>query len=68
MNASALWSACGELAHSARGAGETTFKLGVKNLTDEYQNDLDRGIDRDAGYVYGPAVPRMVYASIEFGI
>ena len=28
------------------------------NLTDEFQEDLDQGMDRDAGYVYGPRRPR----------
>ncbi len=32
--------------------------LGVKNLTDEYQEDLDQGPDRDSSYVYGPRLPR----------
>ena len=32
--------------------------LGVKNLTDEYQQDLDQGPDRDSTYVYGPRLPR----------
>ncbi len=31
---------------------------GVKNLLDQFQPDLDRGMDRDAAYVYGPALPR----------
>ncbi len=57
-----------ELYHHKSGTGCTKLKLGVKNITDEYQDDLDVGIDRDAGYIYGPATPRMVYAGIEFGI
>ena len=31
---------------------------GVKILLDQFQRDLDRGKDRDAAYVYGPALPR----------
>jgi len=34
------------------------------NLTDEFQDDIDRGIYRDAGYRYGPVKPR----SFIFGI
>lgn len=30
----------------------------VLNVFDEFQQDLDRGIYRDAGYVYGPRLPR----------
>lgn len=32
--------------------------VGAKNLTDEFQEDLDRGPDRDSNYVYGPRFPR----------
>ena len=40
--------------------------LGVHNLLDSYQEDLDKGIDRDSGYVYGPAKPRSFFAGLEF--
>ncbi|HMO50256.1 MAG TPA: TonB-dependent receptor [Kiritimatiellia bacterium] len=39
------------------------WTLGVKNITDEYQDDLDQGPERDAGYVYGPRMPRTFYVS-----
>ncbi len=44
------------------------FSLGGRNLTDYYQNDLDRGPNRDAGYVWGPRFPQTLYVStaIEF--
>ncbi len=35
-----------------------TLTVGAKNLTDEYQEDLDQGPDRDSNYVYGPRLPR----------
>jgi outer membrane receptor for ferrienterochelin and colicins len=41
--------------------------IGVFNLFNSYQNDLDKGIDRDAGYIYGPGKPRSFYAGFEFG-
>ncbi len=34
--------------------------LGVRNLTNQFQPDLDRGPLRDASYVYGPRFPRTV--------
>jgi outer membrane receptor for ferrienterochelin and colicins len=40
--------------------------LGVHNLLNSYQNDLDKGMDRDSGYVYGPAKPRTFLAGLEF--
>jgi outer membrane receptor for ferrienterochelin and colicins len=40
--------------------------IGGHNLLDSYQKDLDKGADRDSGYVYGPAKPRSFYAGFEF--
>ncbi len=30
----------------------------INNLFNQYQKDLDRGMDRDASFIYGPAMPR----------
>lgn len=38
--------------------------VGARNLTNEYQDDLDQGPNRDAGYVYGPRFPRSIYLSL----
>lgn len=38
---------------------------GVHNLFDSYQQDLDRGAERDAGYVYGPARPRSIFFGVK---
>jgi outer membrane receptor for ferrienterochelin and colicins len=40
---------------------QTTFTAGVKNLFDDYQDDLDQGPDRDVTYAYGPRFPRMFH-------
>jgi outer membrane receptor for ferrienterochelin and colicins len=47
---------------------QVVFTVGGKNLTNYYQDDLDQGPDRDAGYLWGPRFPRMMYVStsIEF--
>ncbi|MBR3647503.1 MAG: TonB-dependent receptor [Paludibacteraceae bacterium] len=37
---------------------------GVKNLLDHYQRDLDKGPDRDAGYIYGPSQPRTYFIGL----
>jgi outer membrane receptor for ferrienterochelin and colicins len=50
----------------AIGGNELTLTVGCKNITDEYQKDVDQGPDRDAGYVYGPRYPRTLYASVKF--
>ncbi|MCE5249716.1 TonB-dependent receptor [bacterium] len=57
-----------ELIYPQAGGQGTLLKVGIKNITDTYQDDLDRGIDRDAGYIYGPSTPRMIYAGIMFGL
>jgi len=38
---------------------------GIKNIFDQFQKDIDAGPLRDASYVYGPAMPRMVYFGIK---
>jgi outer membrane receptor for ferrienterochelin and colicins len=43
-----------------RGQRQLILVLAGKNLTNAYQEDLDQGPRRDAGYVYGPRVPRSV--------
>lgn len=35
---------------------------GVQNLFNAYQSDFDKGASRDAGYVYGPGMPRSYFA------
>ena len=41
---------------------------GVKNILDQFQSDLDKGMDRDAGFIYGPATPRTFFAGINLKI
>ncbi len=41
-----------------------TLSVGVHNITDAYQDDFDRGVDRDAGYIYGPRYPRRLVMSL----
>jgi outer membrane receptor for ferrienterochelin and colicins len=41
------------------------FFAGVQNLTNSFQDDFDRGADRDAGYVYGPMRPRTFFGGIK---
>lgn len=44
------------------------FSTGVKNMFNQYQKDLDRGMDKDAGYIYGPALPRTFYLGFNLKI
>lgn len=41
---------------------------GIQNLFNSYQGDFDFGVDRDAGYVYGPLRPRTVFFGLKFGL
>ncbi len=38
---------------------------GVKNLFHSYQNDFDKGVNRDPAYIYGPLTPRTFYGGIK---
>jgi len=40
--------------------------LGVQNLFNDYQDDLDSGPYRDSTYVYGPRYPRTGYVSVGY--
>lgn len=42
--------------------------IGMKNIFNSYQNDFDQGEFRDAGYIYGPALPRSLFAGLKFSI
>ncbi|MFO8054768.1 MAG: TonB-dependent receptor [Bacteroidales bacterium] len=41
---------------------------GVKNILNSYQSDFDAGINRDAGYIYGPLAPRTFVFGIKAGM
>ena len=41
---------------------------GVKNLLDHYQNDIDHGMNKDAGYIYGPFTPRSYFVGLNLKI
>jgi outer membrane receptor for ferrienterochelin and colicins len=43
----------------------TKFNLGVRNVLNAYQEDLDTGPERDPAYIYGPIRPRTFYAGFE---
>lgn len=41
---------------------------GVKNVLDAFQKDIDKGVLRDSGYIYGPAMPRAYFVGLKFTI
>ncbi|MBL7998426.1 MAG: TonB-dependent receptor [Candidatus Kapabacteria bacterium] len=46
-------------------APSLTVSCGVNNIFNAYQQEFDRGMQRDAGFVYGPLRPRSVYAALK---
>jgi outer membrane receptor for ferrienterochelin and colicins len=40
---------------------------GIRNLFNSYQNDFDKGKNRDSGYVYGPGMPRSYFLGVKVG-
>lgn len=44
---------------------KTKVNIGIRNILDSYQNDLDQGVNRDPAYVYGPIRPRTLFFGIE---
>ena len=47
---------------------ELELSIGVQNLFDSYQRDLDSGPERDAAYIYGPTLPRTLLFSAKLAI
>lgn len=41
--------------------------LAVKNILNSYQDDFDTGASRDAGYIYGPRLPRTMCGGVKVG-
>ncbi len=39
---------------------------GMQNIFNAYQDDFDKGVDRDSGYIYGPALPRSIVGGVKF--
>ncbi len=44
-----------------------TVTAGVYNITNDFQDDFDRGVYRDAGYIYGPLIPRRLLFGFTIG-
>jgi outer membrane receptor for ferrienterochelin and colicins len=44
------------------------LNCGVFNMFNSYQEDFDSGENRDAGYIYGPSLPRSFYAGLKLSL
>lgn len=49
-------------------ATKLQLNAGVQNILNSYQSDFDKGETRDAGYIYGPSLPRSVYMGLKFNL
>ena len=44
------------------------LNVGVKNIFDAYQKDIDTGAGRDSAYIYGPALPRTYFFGVKLSM
>lgn len=42
------------------------LSLGIQNAFNSFQDDFDKGGDRDAGYIYGPRRPRTLFFGLKY--
>lgn len=59
-----------KLSYDFRLNGNTKLQLnaGIQNMFNSFQSDFDSGITRDAGYIYGPTLPRSFFAGLKFNL
>jgi outer membrane receptor for ferrienterochelin and colicins len=41
-----------------------SLSAGIQNYTNAFQNDFDKGPNRDSAYIYGPARPRTYFLGL----
>lgn len=44
------------------------LNAGIQNIFNSFQKDFDQGETRDAGYMYGPSLPRSFYAGLKLNL
>jgi outer membrane receptor for ferrienterochelin and colicins len=44
------------------------LNAGLKNIFNSFQKDFDKGEFRDAGYLYGPTLPRTVFFGVKWSM
>ena len=42
------------------------YSVGVKNLTNDFQQEFDSFKNRDSNFIYGPSLPRTIYFGVSF--
>ena len=44
------------------------INAGVKNIFNSFQKEFDQGANRDAGFIYGPGLPRTVFVGVKMSL
>ena len=44
------------------------LNAGILNIFNAFQKDFDQGPERDSGYIYGPMMPRSIFAGFKLSI
>ena len=59
-----------KIAYDIKVSNNSTMQVnaGIKNIFNSYQNDFDKGVNRDAGFIYGPGLPRTIFVGIKMSI
>lgn len=59
-----------KLSYDFRIYNHVTLQLnaGIHNIFNSYQRDFDQGYLRDSGYIYGPTMPRSIFAGVKLHI
>lgn len=59
-----------KLSYDFRIYNHVTLQLnaGLHNIFNSYQRDFDQGYLRDSGYIYGPTMPRSIFAGLKLHI
>lgn len=59
-----------KIAYDIKVSNNSTMQVnaGIKNIFNSYQNDFDKGANRDAGFIYGPGLPRTIFVGIKMSI
>ena len=59
-----------KIAYDIKVSNNSTIQInaGIKNIFNSYQNDFDKGANRDAGFIYGPGLPRTLFVGVKMGI
>ena len=44
------------------------INAGIQNIFNSFQQDFDSGEERDAGYIYGPSLPRSLVIGLKYSL